>query len=216
MERVHAGSIGGQSHEISRHVSYETMVGAARRAVSTFGLTFIGSLCAAAVAAADPRPERPPLSRPQPALISIWGDTPELRVTAVDNVPIAQIPERALLRDPNATAAKYSVVGVWVTPGAHLVHSQFTRNMPDGINLSQGSVRVVTAAGHTYLIHPRLRTSRGKAAFEIVDLGPRFPQVCLPGVIDNFKRETSGQRFSAQDIGACRRGRVLPRRPPLP
>jgi hypothetical protein len=201
---------------MSRHVSYETVVGAARRAVSTFGLTFIGWFCVVAVAAAETRPARPPLSRPPPALISIWGDTPELRVTAVDNVPIAQIPERALLRDPNAIAAKYSVVGVWVTPGAHLLHSQFTRNMSDGINLSQGNVRVVTAAGHTYLISPQLRTLRGKAAFEIIDLGTRFPQVCLPGVIDNFKRAASGQRFSGEDIGACRRGRVPQRRMPPP
>ena len=202
-------------HEILRPVSIETVVGTARRAVSTFGCAFLGSLCVAA-SAADTHADRPPLSRPPPALISIWGDTPELRVTAVDNVPIARIPERALLRDPNATAAKYSVVGVWVTPGAHLVHSQFTRNMPDGINLSQGNVRVVTAAGHTYLIHPQLRTTRGKAAFEIVDLGADFPQVCLPGVIDNTKRATRGQRFSAEDIGACRRGRRLQRRPPPP
>lgn len=161
--------------------------------------------------AAEPPQPRPPLERPQPALLSIWGDTPELRVTAVDNVPIAQIPERALLRDPNATTAKSSVVGVWLKPGAHLVHSQFTRNMPDGINLSQGNVRVVTAAGHTYLIHPQLRTPRGKASFEIVDLGTGFAQVCLPGVIDNASRAATGRRFSTEDIAACRRG--LRRRP---
>lgn len=169
--------------------------------------------CLPAVAAAETRPLRPPLARPQPALISIWGDTPELRVTAVDNVPIAQIPERALLRDPNATAEKFSVVGVWVTPGAHLVHSQFSRNMPDGINLSQGNVRVVVAAGHTYLIHPQLRTARGRASFEALDLGTGFPQVCLPGVIDNATRAATGRRFSGEAVGECRRGL---RRRPLP
>lgn len=133
------------------------------------------------------------------------GDSPELRVTAVDNVLIQQIPERALLRDPRATTAKGSVVGVWLTPGAHLVHSQFVRNMDDGINLSQGNVRLVAAAGHTYFIRPNLRSERAKASFEIRDQGPSFPQVCLPGVLDNDRRASSGARFSREDIAACLR-----------
>ncbi|MGH8516018.1 MAG: hypothetical protein ACREUE_01025 [Panacagrimonas sp.] len=161
----------------------------------------------AASSAAEPRPQRPPpLQRPPPALLSVLGDTPELRVTAVDNVPIQQIPERALLRDPRATTAKGSVVGVWLTPGAHLVHSQYVRNMEGGINLSQGNVRLVTAAGHTYLIHPIARSERAKGSFEIVDLGVSYPQVCLPGVLDNARRADSGRRFSRNDVQACLRG----------
>ena len=169
----------------------------------------IGLLCciAASTARAEQRrPHRPPvLERPPPALLSILGDTPELRVTAVDNVPIAQIPERALLRDPRATTEKGSVVGVWLTPGAHLVHSQFVRNMDDGINLSQGNVRLVAAPGHTYVIHPNVRSVRGKAAFEIVDQGTSYPQVCLPGVLDNERRALTGERFAPRDVAACLR-----------
>lgn len=164
----------------------------------------VGACYVAVTSAAQPRPERPPpLQRPPPALLSVLGDTPELRVTAVDNVPIQQIPERALLRDPRATTAKGSVVGVWLTPGAHLVHSQYVRNMDNGINLSQGNVRLVAVAGHTYFIHPTSRSERAKASFSIVDQGPSFPQVCLPGVLDNARRAESGARFSHNDIGAC-------------
>jgi hypothetical protein len=142
---------------------------------------------------------------PRPALVSVLGDTPELRVTAVDNVPVARIPPRALLRDPNAATARAGVVGVWVTPGPHLVHSQFARNMPDGVNLSQGNVRLVAEAGHSYLIHPRVRTPRGKAAFEIVDLGVDYPQACLPGVLDNVALARSGRRFTRDELASCRR-----------
>jgi hypothetical protein len=169
-------------------------------------LLWFGFLAAAGAWAANPKPQRPPvLERPPPALLSVLGDTPELRVTAVDNVPIAQIPERALLRDPRATTEKGSVVGVWLTPGAHLVHSQFVRNMEDGINLSQGNVRLVAAPGHTYMIHPNVRTVRGKAAFEILDRGTSFPQACLPGVLDNERRAQTGGRFAPRDIAACLR-----------
>jgi hypothetical protein len=177
------------------------------RAMPMLVWTCIGSLCIAISVAAAPRPQRPPvLQRPPPALLSVLGDTPELRVTAVDNVPIKQIPERVLLRDPRATTERGSVVGVWLTPGAHLVHSQFVSNMADGINLSQGNVRLVALAGHTYFIHPRIRSERAKASFEIVDRGTSFPQVCLPGVLDNEHRAESGGRFSRQDIEACLRG----------
>ncbi|MCC2658904.1 MAG: hypothetical protein K0Q76_4012 [Panacagrimonas sp.] len=175
------------------------------RAVPMLLWTCIATLfCVAISARAERRPRHPPvLERPPPALLSVLGDTPELRVTAVDNVPIAQIPERALLRDPRATTEKGSIVGVWLTPGAHLVHSQFVRNMADGINLSQGNVRLVAAPGRTYMIHPNVRSVRGKAAFEIVDQGTAFPQVCLPGVLDNAQRAQNGERFSPRDVGAC-------------
>lgn len=177
-----------------------------RLALPTVLWACVGACYVAVTSAAQPRPQRPPpLERPPPALLSILGDTPELRVTAVDNVPIAQIPERALLRDPRATTAKGSVVGVWLTPGAHLVHSQFVSNMEGGINLSQGNVRLVAAAGHTYLIHPSVRSERAKASFQIVDQGTSFPQVCLPGVLDNARRAETGARFSRNDFLACQR-----------
>lgn len=176
----------------------------ARRALLGAG---VAVLSAGAASAATRKPERPPvLQRPPPALLSVLGDTPELRVTAVDNVPLAQIPDRALLRDPRATTERGSVVGVWLTPGAHLVHSQFVSNMADGINLSQGNVRLVAVAGHTYFIHPNIRSERAKASFDIVDQGTSFPQVCLPGVLDNAERARTGARFSRQDIAACLRG----------
>ncbi|THD05358.1 hypothetical protein B1810_01055 [Panacagrimonas perspica] len=142
----------------------------------------------------------------QPALLSIQGDEPGLKVTEVDGVPWENLPESSILRDRNAPIGKLGAVGIWLAPGMHTVHAKFVRNIEGGISFVQGEVWVRAISGHTYMIHPTTTTDRGRVSFSMVDYGVSFLPECLPGAISNAKQKsvTNRQvRFVHDDIAAC-------------
>lgn len=151
----------------------------------------------------EPPPPRAPV---QPALLSIQGDEPGLKVTEVDGVPWENLPESSILRDVNAPIGKLGAVGIWLAPGMHTVHAKFVRNIEGGISFVQGEIRVRAISGHTYMIHPTTTTDRGRVSFGTVDYGVSFLPQCLPGAISNAKQKnvTNRQvRFVHDDIAAC-------------
>lgn len=154
----------------------------------------------------QPKIVREPPPRPQPALLSIQGDAPGLKVTQIDGQPWEKLAEASILRDRNSPAGKLGAVGIWLAPGMHTVHAQFVRNIEGGISFVQGDLPLRAISGHTYMIHPTTTTDRGQVSFSVVDYGVAFRTECLPGAISNLKQpgvKNRQLRFTHEDITAC-------------
>lgn len=188
-----------------------------RRAAGAGRLAGIALLTGAAVllaGCAAPRAAPPVLKRSPPpppptardfALLSTLGEESGIKVTAIDNIPLAQWSAAAAGR--RAPAALPSSLGVWLAPGTHLIHVQYARNIESGISFTQGNLRVSVAAGRTYIVRPFVTTDFGQVSFSLIDHGSAFPQRCLPGALSQATPlDARGRRseFGFVDIVACR------------
>lgn len=164
------------------------------------------------IAGCAARPLPPPTKRPPPpptrdfALLSSLGEESGLKITAVDNIPLEQLAASGR-RPANAPAGLHSGMGVWLTPGIHLIHVQYARNIASGISFTQGNLRVAVAPGHTYIVRPGATSDFGAVSFALIDHGTAFPIRCLPWHIGQTTAlDARGRRteFSVVDVLACR------------
>lgn len=151
-----------------------------------------------------PPPKRPyvPTARDL-ALLSSLGEESGIKVTAVDGVALDKVGRRPA----NAPAGMNHNLGVWLSPGVHLIHVKFARNIASGISFAQGNLRVSVAAGRTYIVRPYVTTDFGEVSFSLIDHGTAFPLRCLPHSINQTRpKDARGRRapFAAADILACR------------
>lgn len=148
---------------------------------------------------------RPDDTRPR-AAVEPLGDESGIKVTAVDGVPLDKLGATGG-RPANAPVGMHSNMGVWLSPGFHLVHVRFARNTASGISFTQGNLRVAVAAGRTYIVRPVVTSDFGEVSFTLIDHGATFPIPCLPWSISQT-RPTDGRgrraRFTPADILACR------------
>lgn len=144
------------------------------------------------------------------ALLSLVGDEPQVKVTAVDGV---QLKGNRVGRFPaDAPPGMNTNAGVWLSPGLHVVHVQYIRNISSGVSFTQGDVSIHVLAGHTYIVHPSVASDFGKVSLSVLDYGTGFPVRCLPWNIGMAKPVgANGKRakFVRADILACRQ---LPQR----
>ncbi len=176
-------------------------------------LVLLGACAATPVPRQKLKLHRPPPSPPPavqhlpPATLSRFGDEPELKVSAVDNLPWEQLASGLLLRDPMAPGGDSSAIGVLLVPGVHLIHGKYVRNIEGGVTFVQGSLRLTAQPGHTYMMRPTAGSERGKVSFSMVDYGVAFPTVCLPGAINNAlqpgQKPQQRARFTHDQITRC-------------
>ena len=167
-------------------------------------------LAGSAVHAQQQKRPAPPSPRAESvrelALLSILGDEPGIKVTAVDGIPLGQ--GKQVGRKPvNAPPSLISGAGIWLSPGVHLLHVQYARNIGAGISFVQGNIRVTLEAGHTYLVHPSVKSDFGKVAFSLADYGNSFPVTCLPSSISAASQAGANgkpvKKVTRANIRAC-------------
>lgn len=154
-------------------------------------------------------PQRPRIETTRDlALLSSLGDESGVKVTSIDGVPFDGGNGGRMGRHPrDPPVGMNSSMGVWLSPGFHLLQVQDVRNVEGGISFTRGDIPVRVSAGHTYIVQPVLAPDFGKVSFSVIDHGASFPIGCLPWSIGMTKPpDASGKRarFTRADILACR------------
>lgn len=141
------------------------------------------------------------------ALLSSLGDETGVKVISVDSIPLAK--GGPVSRHPSdAPAGMNSSLGIWLSPGFHLIQVQYVRNIEGGISFTKGEVPLVASAGRTYIAHAAVASDFGQVSFTLIDHGASFPIGCLPWSISMAKPpDARGKRagFTREDILACRK-----------
>lgn len=156
---------------------------------------------------AAPAPQAHSKSMHDLALLPGLGDEPGAKVSHIDGVALDGGHGTVGLHPSDEPSGMNSSIGVWLSPGRHLIKAQYVRNIVGGISFARGDVSVTLAAGHTYMVHPIVDSDFAKVYFSVVDYGKSFPIRCLPWSISIAKQSNESVkrvRFTHADILACR------------
>lgn len=140
------------------------------------------------------------------ALVSVLGEETGVKIVAIDGVSLsagARIGRRPIDAPPGV----HDGIGVWLTPGLHLIQAQFVRDIEGGISFTKVELPVVLTAGRTYIPYAVASSARGQTAMALADHGARFPVNCLPAAINETRpRDARGRRagYTRTDLIACR------------
>lgn len=180
-------------------------------------IVLVIALSMAGCASFEPLPAHTLRHRPSPvvqdprgfALLSSLGVVPRLRVTHVDELALAsgRLTGPVQVGGVTSPAAGSTELGVWLTPGFHVIRVEFIRNIEAGISFTRAELPIQVFAGHTYIVQPQVTTDYGRVSFSLADQGRAFPLHCLPGsVLSATRPGPDGIRspYTDSDLQTCR------------